>query len=109
MTHTCKVEQGSTVAVFGLGGVGLSCIQGARMAGASRILAVDLNSSKFDLARSMGATDCINPATDLPAGVNIQNYIVDITGGGVDYSFEVSECSTAARGPPECGIFRPDG
>ena len=59
--NTAKVTKGSTVAVFGLGGIGASVIQGAVMAGASRIIGVDINPEKFAFARSMGATDCVNP------------------------------------------------
>ena len=59
--NTAKVEKGDTVAVFGLGGIGLSAIIGARMAGASRIIGVDINESKFDLAKQLGATDCNQP------------------------------------------------
>lgn len=83
--NTAKVEPGSTVAVFGLGGIGLSVIQGAVMAKASRIIAIDINESKFDFAKQLGATDCVNPKkfTD-----PIQNVLVEMTGGGVDYSFE---------------------
>jgi S-(hydroxymethyl)glutathione dehydrogenase/alcohol dehydrogenase len=82
--HTAKVEPGSSVAVFGLGGIGLSVIQGAVMAGAERIIGVDLNPRKFELARSFGATDTLNPKeqTDVAAA------IVSMTDGGVDYSFE---------------------
>lgn len=87
VTHTCQVEPESTVAVFGLGGVGLSCIQGARIAEASRIIAVDTNPAKWELAKEMGATEFVNPK-DLPEGKTIQQHIIDITGGGVDYSFE---------------------
>ncbi len=82
--HTAKVEAGSTVAVFGLGGIGLSVIQGAVMAGAERIIAVDLNPKKFELARSFGATDCLDPR----AVGDVAQAIVDLTDGGVDYSFE---------------------
>ena len=83
--NTAKVEAGATVAVFGLGGVGLSVIQGAVMAKAGRILAVDVNAGKFELATQLGATDCVNPKDhDGP----IQDVIVDMTDGGVDYSFE---------------------
>ena len=59
--NTCDVEGGSSVAVFGLGAVGLSVIQGAKMRGAKRIFAVDVNPGKFDMAKELGATDCINP------------------------------------------------
>ena len=82
--HTAKVEAGASVAVFGLGGIGLSVIQGAVMAGAERIAAVDLNPKKFELARSFGATDCIDPA----AVGDVAQAIVDLTDGGVDYAFE---------------------
>ena len=82
--HTAKVEPGSSVAVFGLGGIGLSVIQGAVMAGAERIVGVDLNPKKFELARQLGATDFLNPR-DVP---DVAQAIVDLTDGGVDYSFE---------------------
>ena len=82
--YTAKVEPGSSVAVFGLGGIGLSVVQGAVMAGADRIIAVDTNPKKFDLARRFGATDMINPKD---VGDVVQA-IVDMTDGGVDYSFE---------------------
>ena len=83
--HTAKVEAGSTVAVFGLGGIGLAVVIGAVMAGASRIIGIDVNPEKFAIARELGATDCINPREfDAP----IQQVILDLTEGGVDYSFE---------------------
>ncbi|MEM0980810.1 MAG: S-(hydroxymethyl)glutathione dehydrogenase/class III alcohol dehydrogenase [Cyanobacteria bacterium P01_H01_bin.58] len=83
--NTAKVEPGSTVVVFGLGGVGLSVVQGAVMAKAERIIAVDINPDKFELAQQLGATDCINPKDyDAP----IQQVIVELTDGGADYSFE---------------------
>ena len=83
--NTAKVTPGSTVAVFGLGGIGLSVVQGAVMAKASRIIAVDLNPSKWTMAKALGATDYVNPKDyDKP----IQQVIVDMTNGGVDYSFE---------------------
>jgi S-(hydroxymethyl)glutathione dehydrogenase/alcohol dehydrogenase len=82
--HTARVEPGSSVAVFGLGGVGLSVVQGAVMAGAERIIAVDVNPKKFALAREFGATECLDPKE---AGDVVQR-IVDMTDGGVDYSFE---------------------
>jgi S-(hydroxymethyl)glutathione dehydrogenase/alcohol dehydrogenase len=82
--HTAKVEPGSSVAVFGLGGVGLSVVQGAVMAGAERIIGVDLNPEKFELAKQFGATEFLNPS-DLD---DIAAEIVDRTDGGVDYSFE---------------------
>ena len=83
--NTAKVKEGDTVAVFGLGGIGLAVVQGARQAKAGRIIGVDTNPSKFELARSMGATDCVNPKDyDKP----IQDVLVDMTDGGVDFSFE---------------------
>ena len=83
--NTAKVEPGSSVAVFGLGGIGLSVIQGAVMAQAGRIIAVDVNPDKFAMAKALGATDVINPQ-DLD--VTVREAIVEMTGGGVDYSFE---------------------
>jgi S-(hydroxymethyl)glutathione dehydrogenase/alcohol dehydrogenase len=82
--NTARVEPGATVAVFGLGGIGLSVVQGAVMAGAERIIGIDINPRKFDLARRLGATDTLNPreVDDVIAA------IVEMTGGGVDYSFE---------------------
>jgi len=83
--NTAKVEPGSSVAVFGLGGIGLAVVIGAVMAGAERIIGIDVNPEKFTIARQLGATDCIDPtAYEEP----IQQVIVDLTDGGVDYSFE---------------------
>ena len=83
--NTAKVEPGSSVAIFGLGGIGLSCVQGAVMAKAGRIIVIDINEDKFEMAKLLGATDFINPKKyDAP----IQDVIVDLTDGGVDYSFE---------------------
>jgi S-(hydroxymethyl)glutathione dehydrogenase/alcohol dehydrogenase len=97
--HTAKVEPGATVAVFGLGGVGLSAIQGAMMAKASRIIAIDINEDKFELATQMGATDTVNPSKyDAP----IQDVIVDLTNGGVDYSFECIGNVNLMRAALEC-------
>lgn len=79
-----KVEPGSTVAVFGLGGIGLNVIQGARMVGASRIIGIDINPNKVELATKFGMTDFINPK-ETP---NVVEAICDLTNGGVDYSFE---------------------
>ncbi len=97
--NTARVEPGATVAVFGLGGIGLSVIQGAVMAKAGRIIAVDVNPTKFDFARSLGATDFVNPADhdDL-----IQEVIVDLTDGGVDYSFECIGNVEVMRSALEC-------
>lgn len=97
--NTAKVEAGSTVAIFGLGGIGLSAIIGAVMAKAERIVAVDINTSKFDIAKKFGATDCINPQDyDKP----IQEVIVDLTDGGVDYSFECIGNVNVMRSALEC-------
>ncbi len=97
--NTAKVKPGSTVAVFGLGGVGLSVIQGAVMAKAGRIIAVDINPGKEEMARSLGATDFVNPKKyDKP----IQQVIVDMTDGGVDYSFEAIGNVQLMRAALEC-------
>ena len=97
--NTAKVTPGSTVAVFGLGGVGLSVIQGAVMAKAERILAVDINPDKEAFAQQLGATDFVNPSEyDGP----IQDVIVDLTGGGVDYSFEAVGNVELMRAALEC-------
>jgi len=97
--NTAKVEAGASVAVFGLGGIGLSVVQGAVMAGAGRILAVDLNEDKFEMARMLGATDFVNPSNyDQP----IQDVIVELTGGGVDYSFECIGNTNVMRSALEC-------
>ncbi|VCU61907.1 S-(hydroxymethyl)glutathione dehydrogenase [Tritonibacter mobilis] len=97
--NTAKVEAGATVAVFGLGAVGMAVIQGAKMQGASRIIGIDTNPNKFQLARSLGAHDCINPA-DFPQP--IQDVIVEMTGGGVDYSFECIGNVNVMRAALEC-------
>ncbi|WP_339671052.1 S-(hydroxymethyl)glutathione dehydrogenase/class III alcohol dehydrogenase [Dasania marina] len=97
--NTAKVEEGATVAIFGLGGIGLSAIIGATMAKASRIIAIDINESKFELAKKLGATDCINPKDyDQP----IQDVIVELTDGGVDYSFECIGNVNVMRSALEC-------
>uniref|UniRef100_A0A8C3XXV5 alcohol dehydrogenase n=1 Tax=Catharus ustulatus TaxID=91951 RepID=A0A8C3XXV5_CATUS len=84
--QTAKVEPGSTCAVFGLGGVGLSVVMGCKAAGAARIIAVDINKDKFAKAKELGATDCINPKD---FNKPIHEVVMEMTGGGVDYSFEV--------------------
>ncbi|MCR9278559.1 MAG: Zn-dependent alcohol dehydrogenase [Pseudomonadaceae bacterium] len=81
--HTAKVEPGSTVAVIGCGGIGLSAINGAAIAGAGRIIAVDMVPSKLELARKFGATDIVNAGDGDPVG-----QVMEMTGGGVHYSFE---------------------
>jgi len=97
--NTAKVQPGDTVAVFGLGGIGLAVVHGAQMAGAGRIIAVDTNSDKFELARTFGATDCVNPKDhDKP----VQQVIVDMTGWGVDHSFECIGNVNVMRAALEC-------
>ena len=81
--NTARVEPGSTVAVIGCGGVGLSCIQGARLAGALRIIALDTVETKLTMARDMGATDVIDASSG-----DVVEKVLALTGGGVDYSFE---------------------
>ncbi|WP_330926973.1 S-(hydroxymethyl)glutathione dehydrogenase/class III alcohol dehydrogenase [Candidatus Sororendozoicomonas aggregata] len=96
---TAKVQKGDTVAIFGLGGIGLSAVIGAVMAGASRIIGVDINESKFSLAKKSGATDCINPNHfDKP----IEEVIVEMTDGGVDFSFECIGNVNVMRSALEC-------
>ncbi|MEV3815018.1 S-(hydroxymethyl)glutathione dehydrogenase/class III alcohol dehydrogenase [Aeromonas salmonicida] len=97
--NTAKVKEGENVAIFGLGGIGLSAVIGARLAKAGRIIAIDINESKFELARKLGATDCINPNDyDKP----IQEVIVEITDGGVDFSFECIGNVKVMRAALEC-------
>lgn len=97
--NTAKVQPGDSVAVFGLGGIGLAVIQGARQAKAGRIIAVDVNPAKFELARRMGATDCVNPKDhDKP----IQQVIIEMTGWGVDHSFECIGNVQVMRAALEC-------
>ncbi|WP_265461538.1 S-(hydroxymethyl)glutathione dehydrogenase/class III alcohol dehydrogenase [Aeromonas salmonicida] len=97
--NTAKVKEGESVAIFGLGGIGLSAVVGARLAKAGRIIAIDINESKFELARKLGATDCINPNDfDKP----IQEVIVEMTDGGVDFSFECIGNVKVMRAALEC-------
>jgi S-(hydroxymethyl)glutathione dehydrogenase/alcohol dehydrogenase len=82
--YTAKVEPGASVAVYGLGGVGLSVIQGAVLSGAEQIIGIDTNPSKFDLARQFGATHTLNPKD----AADPVEAVLELSGGGVDYSFE---------------------
>ena len=93
-----KVEPGSTVAVFGLGGIGLNVIQGAKMVGADRIIGVDINPAREELGRKFGLTDFVNPK-DID---NVTAEIIEITGGGVDYSFECIGNIDTMRQALEC-------
>lgn len=97
--NTAKVEPGATVAVFGLGAVGMAVIQGAKMVGAGRIIGIDTNPNKFPLARSLGAHDCINPK-DFPQPIH--QVVIDMTNGGVDYSFECIGNVGVMRAALEC-------
>lgn len=83
--NAAKVEAGATVAVFGLGAVGMAVIQGSKLAGASRIIGVDINPAKFPLATNLGATECVNPK-DHPQPIH--EVLVEMTSGGLDYTFE---------------------
>ncbi|MGO3732466.1 MAG: S-(hydroxymethyl)glutathione dehydrogenase/class III alcohol dehydrogenase [Vagococcus sp.] len=97
--NTAKVEEGAVTAVFGLGAIGLAAIQGLKKAKAKRIIAIDINPNKWDLAKKMGATDFVNPTDyDRP----IQDVIVELTDGGVDYSFECIGNVDVMRSALEC-------
>ena len=97
--NTAQVEEGATVAIFGLGGIGLSAIQGAKLAKADKIIAIDINEDKFEMAKKFGATDFVNPKNyDKP----IQEVIVEMTDGGVDYSFECVGNVNLMRAALEC-------
>ena len=97
--NTAKAKSGDSIAIFGLGGIGLAAIIGARMIGARRIIGVDVNPEKFAMAKKLGATDCINPNDfDKP----IQEVIVEMTDGGVDYSFECIGNVDVMRAALEC-------
>ena len=97
--NTAKVEKGASVAVFGLGGIGLSVIQGCKMAGAGRIIAIDINDAKWEMAKSLGATEFVNPKNHTKP---IQQVIVDMTQWGVDYSFECVGNVELMRAALEC-------
>jgi S-(hydroxymethyl)glutathione dehydrogenase/alcohol dehydrogenase len=98
VVYRAKVEPGSNVVVFGLGGIGLNVIQGARMVGAGKIVGVDINPSKVELAKKFGMTDFINPKeVD-----NVVEAVLDITGGGADYSFECIGNVDVMRDALEC-------
>lgn len=98
VAFTMKVEPGSTVAVFGLGGIGLNVIQGARLVGAARIIGVDLNPEREALGRQFGMTEFVNPK-DVD---DVVGHLVDISGGGVDYSFECIGNVEVMRQALEC-------
>ena len=98
VVNTAKVEPGSTVVVFGLGGIGLNVIQGARLAGAARIVGVDINPSKEDWGRRFGMTHFVNPK-DVD---DVVAHLVALTDGGADYSFDCTGNTTVMRQALEC-------
>ncbi|MCG8442310.1 MAG: S-(hydroxymethyl)glutathione dehydrogenase/class III alcohol dehydrogenase [Caulobacterales bacterium] len=98
--YTAKVEAGANVAVFGLGGIGLNVIQGARMVGADTIVGVDLNPAKADMARKFGMTHFVNP--DEVGRDKVVEAVIDLTGGGADYSFECIGSVATMRQALEC-------
>ncbi|XP_076998863.1 all-trans-retinol dehydrogenase [NAD(+)] ADH4 isoform X2 [Tamandua tetradactyla] len=97
--NTAKVTPGSTCAIFGLGGVGLSAVMGCKVSGASRIIGIDINSEKFTKARALGATECLNPRDlDKP----IQEVIIEMTGGGVDFALDCAGGAEVMKAALEC-------
>ncbi len=98
--YTAKVWPGANVVVFGLGGIGLNVIQGARMVGADKIIGVDLNPAKVDTAKKFGMTDFINP--DRVGRDKVVQAIIDLTGGGADFSFECIGNTHTMRQALEC-------
>ncbi|MAN64993.1 MAG: S-(hydroxymethyl)glutathione dehydrogenase/class III alcohol dehydrogenase [Parvibaculum sp.] len=99
VVNTAKVEPGSTVVVFGLGGIGLNVIQGARMVGAKQIVGVDLNNDRKALGAQFGMTDFVNPKE---IKGDIVGHLVELTGGGADYSFECIGNVNTMRQALEC-------
>jgi S-(hydroxymethyl)glutathione dehydrogenase / alcohol dehydrogenase len=97
--HTAKVEPGSNVVVFGLGGIGLNVLQGARMVGADKIIGVDINPGRRAMAEKFGMTHFVNPKE---IGKDLVPYLVDLTNGGADYSFECVGDVTLMRQALEC-------
>ena len=97
--YTAKVEPGSKVVVFGLGGIGLNVIQGARLVGADMIVGVDVNPAKKAMAEKFGMTHFVNPKE---VGGDLVNYLVDLTKGGADYAFECVGSVTLMRQALEC-------
>jgi S-(hydroxymethyl)glutathione dehydrogenase/alcohol dehydrogenase len=97
--HTAKVEPGSSVVVFGLGGIGLNVIQGARMVGADKIIGVDINPGRKPMAEKFGMTHFVNPKE---IGTDLVPHLVSLTGGGADYSFECVGDVTLMRQALEC-------
>ena len=101
--NTAKVEPGSNVVVFGLGGIGLNVIQGARLVGANMIVGVDINNSKKELAEKFGMTHFVNPNDlDNKSNKDLVEYLVNLTNGGADYSFECIGNTKTMRAALEC-------
>ena len=98
--YTAKVWPGANVVVFGLGGIGLNVIQGARMVGADKIIGVDINPAKQEMARKFGMTDFINPKE--VGNDKVVQAIVDLTGGGADFSFDATGNTNVMRQALEC-------
>nr|WP_047573561.1 S-(hydroxymethyl)glutathione dehydrogenase/class III alcohol dehydrogenase [Methylobacterium sp. ZNC0032] len=98
--YTAKVWPGANVVVFGLGGIGLNVIQGARMVGADKIIGVDINPAKQEMARKFGMTDFINPSEI--GNDKVVQAIVDLTGGGADFSFDATGNTNVMRQALEC-------
>ncbi len=99
MINTAKVEPGANVVVFGLGGIGLNVVQGARMVGANKIIGVDLNPEREALGRKFGMTHFVNPKE---VKGDLVPYLVDLTDGGADYSFECIGNVEVMRQALEC-------
>jgi S-(hydroxymethyl)glutathione dehydrogenase/alcohol dehydrogenase len=98
--YTAKVWPGANVAVFGLGGIGLNVIQGARMVGADKIIGIDLNPAKAEMAKKFGMTHFLNP--DVVGRDKVVQAIIDLTGGGADFSFECIGNVNTMRQALEC-------
>jgi S-(hydroxymethyl)glutathione dehydrogenase/alcohol dehydrogenase len=99
VVNTAKVEPGSNVVVFGLGGIGLNVLQGARMVGANKIIGVDLNNDRKAIGEKFGMTHFVNPSE---VKGDLVPYLVDLTGGGADYSFECIGNVNVMRQALEC-------
>jgi len=99
VTNTAKVEPGANVVVFGLGGIGLNVIQGAKMVGANKIIGVDLNNDKKEWGLKFGMTDFVNPSE---ISGSLVEYLVELTDGGADYSFDCTGNTDAMRDALEC-------
>jgi S-(hydroxymethyl)glutathione dehydrogenase/alcohol dehydrogenase len=97
--NTAKVEPGANVVVFGLGGIGLNVVQGARLVGANKIIGVDLNPARKALGEKFGMTHFVNPKE---VGADLVAHLVELTGGGADYSFECIGNVEVMRQALEC-------